>query len=104
MLAGAPSAILPTLPLALLPLLLALLLAFLALLLAFLLALLSPILPTLLAAFLPAFPSPITGTAALTSGSIATSTGLFPTTPSSAAFAGLVAATSISSAHAYLLL
>lgn len=76
-----------------LALLLALLLAFLPLLLAFLLALLPPLLPALLAAF----PSPA-------SGSIATSTGSSPTVPSSATLAGLVAAASISSAHAYLLL
>jgi hypothetical protein len=74
------SALLPLL-LALLPLLLALL----ALLLAFLLALLAPLLPTLL----PVSPSSV-------SGSIVTS---FPAAP-----AGLVAAASVSSAHAYLLL
>ena len=73
---------------ALLALLLALLLAFLAL----LLALLSPILPTLLAAFLPGSPFPA-------SGSIAASTG-----PASSAATRLVAAASVSSAHAYLLL
>jgi hypothetical protein len=90
MLALTPSAILPALLLALLPLLLALLLALLPLLLALLLALLSPILP----AFLPVLPSPSSGSIATSTGPIVTSTG-----PSSAALAGPLTAASVSSAH-----
>jgi hypothetical protein len=87
------------LPPLLLSLLLPLLPLLLSLLLAFLPALLSPVLPPILSAFLLAVPTPV----ALAPGSV-TTPAFSPAALSSTTPTGLVAAASLSSAHAFLLL